>query len=189
MNQLNNLNFFQDKDIELEAEILSKLGLIYTDILVLKNKAKTYYYESFRLAEAMKPKMFTNESWFKRCSSQIKKYQKEVIDEEEKRKEAERKKVINEIQGDLDKIESEAKKGDRVEFIKFVYAKYPAKKQDAKAPTVSKADSNDTIKKALKQALIHYHPDKNGGEEFGFAWHFIAVDISKNLGSLYEGLK
>jgi len=77
---------FIDKDIELEAEIMSKLGLIYTVILKMKDKAKTCYYECFRLAESMKPKLFTHESWFIRASNAIKSYQKEVTDEEEKLK-------------------------------------------------------------------------------------------------------
>jgi len=65
---------------------MSKLGLIYTVILKMKDKAKTCYYECFRLAESMKPKLFTHKSWFIRASNAIKSYQKEVTDEEEKLK-------------------------------------------------------------------------------------------------------
>ena len=52
----------------------------------MKDKAKACYYECFRLAESMKPKLFTHESWFIRASNAIKAYQKEVTDEEEKLK-------------------------------------------------------------------------------------------------------
>lgn len=75
-----------DKDIELEAKIKSKLGYIYKNILKLHHIAMRYFYDSFNLAEAMKPKLFTHESWFIRATNAIKQSQGEKIDEEKKKK-------------------------------------------------------------------------------------------------------
>ena len=68
----------KDKDLELEAEILSNLGLIYADVLKMANRAKTYYYACFSLTESMKPKLFTSHTWYIRCCNAIKIYQKNV---------------------------------------------------------------------------------------------------------------
>jgi hypothetical protein len=68
----------KDKDLELEAEILSKLGLVYAQVLKMTDRAKTCYYACFRLTESMKPKLFTSHSWYIRCCNAIKSYQKNV---------------------------------------------------------------------------------------------------------------
>jgi hypothetical protein len=112
-----------------------------------------------------------------------------VVDEEEKKKEEERKKVESEIAPDLEKIKSIADKKESIPFINFVYEKYPPKVPNFKKPDLKTGSSQADIKKAFKQALIYYHPDKNDGIKYGYPWHFIAVEISKYLGSFYEYLK
>ncbi len=52
--------------LELEAEILSIIGLIYDKVLKLESKGKTYFYTCFSLCESMRPKTFKMHSWFKR---------------------------------------------------------------------------------------------------------------------------
>ena len=87
----------KNKDIELEAEILSKLGLIYKQILKMNDRAKGYFNMCFNLAETMKPKLFTNHSWYKRCCNAIEEYQKMVVREEEEINKNNRAMVIEEI--------------------------------------------------------------------------------------------
>ncbi len=181
----------RDKDIELEAEVLSKLGLVYSRILKMNDRAKTCYYACFNLAESMKPKVFTHHSWYIRCCSAIKEYQKEVIDQENQKEETERKKVEKEIEDDLKELKKQADKEDRISFINFVYEKYPPKLDEKKfkKPNLKTESPIDEIKKVYKKALIHFHPDKNSGAKYGYAWHFIAVEIAKYLGHFYERLK
>ena len=167
----------KDKDLELEAEILSILGHIYTSILKLKEKAKTCYYASIRLAESMRPKLFTTKSWYIRCTNAIKSYQKEVTEEEELEKQKQRDKVKAEIEDDIEIIEEAAKKDSR-SFINFIYEKYPPKNTKQKCACVVNNDtSKDDLKNAFKKAATHYHPDKNLGKDYGFAWFFIIEEV------------
>ena len=181
----------REKDIELEAEVLSRLGLVYSRILKMKDRAKTCYYACFNLAESMKPKIFTHHSWYIRCCNAIKEFQKEVIDKENEKVEMERKKVEKEIENDLKTIKEEADKNERISFISFIYEKYPPKldEKQYKKPALKADSSKEQIRKVFKKGLIHYHPDKNSGEQHGYQWHFIAVEIAKHLGHFYETLK
>jgi hypothetical protein len=97
--------------------------------------------------------------------------------------------VESEIESDLEKIKSIADKKESIPFINFVYENYTPKVANFKNPNLKTGSSKDEIKKAFKKALLYYHPDKNDGITYGYPWHFIAVEISKYLGSFYELLK
>jgi hypothetical protein len=83
----------KDTFIELEAEMLSLLGTIYGRILKLDNRARKYYKACFTLTEALKPKLFTKCKWYKDCMRAIEASQEKVVKDEEKKLEAEKKKV------------------------------------------------------------------------------------------------
>ena len=104
-------------------------------------------------------------------------------------KEKEREKVKDEIATDLENISLEAKKWDKIGFIKFVYEKYPPKNKKIECPNISTETPLDSMKKIYKNALIHYHPDKNLSNDHGFAWYFIVIEIAKHLGAFYETYK
>lgn len=103
--------------------------------------------------------------------------------------EKERDKVKDEIAADLATIKSEADRQDRAKFIKFIYEKYPPKNKKVVCPNIDEDMSNDSYKKVFKKALIHYHPDKNLSDDYGFAWYFTVVEIARHLGAFYERLK
>ena len=104
-------------------------------------------------------------------------------------KEQEREKVKGDIEKDIENINAEAKKRDKPAFVKFIYEKYPPKKKEIKCPTITAETSCDSMKKIFKNALIHYHPDKNLSDDHGYVWYFIVVEIAKHLGALYETYK
>ncbi len=106
---------------------------------------------------------------------------------EDEEKDAEKKKVIDQIQSDLDKIKESGKKLKQKELLQFVYKEYAPKNSAHKIKENIKNDGD--LKKAYKIALTHYHPDKNLAKEHGYAWFFIAEQIAKELGRVYENLK
>ncbi|XP_065684324.1 uncharacterized protein LOC124817936 isoform X1 [Hydra vulgaris] len=177
------------KDIELEAEITSIIGVIYEKILLIKERAKQYYMHALDLAESMKPKLFTAEAWYIRAVNAINKFQKEVVDEEEKAKEVEKEKVISKIKEDLNKIRENSTKSNK-HFLIFIYENYPPKDSDHKLDKNVMEKKNDwCLKEEYKKSLIHYHPDKNKGETYGMEWFFIVDEISKHLGRIYNIMK
>jgi hypothetical protein len=110
-----------------------------------------------------------------------------VVKEENEKLEAEKKKVMDEIKGDLEKIVKAGKDMTRKQFLTFVYKDYAPKNAEH---TLSKELNNDgELKKAYKTALIHYHPDKNSVDKHGYAWFFVSEQCAKELSCIYEGLK
>jgi len=87
----------KNKHIELEAEVLSLLGTLFAKVLKLKERASRCYQACFHLTEALKPKLFTNYKWFKTCVKAIEDSQKESVNEEAKKLEAEMEKVKDKI--------------------------------------------------------------------------------------------
>lgn len=50
------------------------------------------------------------------------------------------------------------------------------------------ADANaDTLKRVLRDALVHYHPDKNG--EHGPEWSVRCEEVFKHLNGKYDRVK
>lgn len=176
----------KEKDVEIEAECLSKIATIYDRVLLCKDQAKAYYYKCFELAESMKPKVSHHFcAWFIKCKAAIERFQKETVQAENEKKELEKKSVLHKIESDLTKINNQFLKKDRAEFIKFVYENYKPKNEQHTLDL--KLIKENELKKALKFALIHYHPDKNTAH--GLEWYFICDEISKNLSNFYELLK
>lgn len=87
----------KDKNIELEAEVLSLLGTIYKNILKLKTRGNKLFKACFNLTESLKPKLFTKYKWYKDCLNAIEASQEEVVKEEEKKLQAEKEKVKDKI--------------------------------------------------------------------------------------------
>jgi len=167
----------REKNIEIEAECLSKIGTIYEKILGMKEQARVCHYNCLELVESMKPKTFTTYVWYIKCIEAVKRYQQEVIEKEECDRQEKRKTVMGKIEADI-KIIKENFTKSKTEFIKFVYEKYPPKKKE------QKLDSNllnTDLKKAFKTALTHYHTDKNSEDTYGLEWYFICEEISKLL--------
>ena len=175
----------RNNDIECEAEVSSELGQIYDEILKIKEKGKEYYQNSFHLAESLKPKIFTKHSWYIKCTAAIIRYQQEAVQKDNKELDEEREKIMSEIKDDIEEIKNKSAKGS-FDFLEFIYKKYPPKNKKHVLP--SKLDSSN-IKESVRNALIHYHPDKNSKQEFGTKWYFISESIAKHLNTFYGMLK
>jgi hypothetical protein len=176
----------RDHDLECEAEVSSDLGYVYDKILKNVKLSKKYFKHAWDLAESLKPKILTKHVWYIRMFNAMKKNQQKVIDEENKKFEAEKAKVLDEIKLDLEEIDKKGANLDSFKFLAFVYQKHPPKR------TTDKLDSplnSSTIKKQLQLSVIHYHPDKNSKDQYGACWYFIADAITKNLTRYYELLK
>jgi hypothetical protein len=161
----------KDHDIELECEILSRIGLIYEKVLKIDKQAEKYYYESFNLAETLKPKILNNFSWYKRCMNGIKKYQDAKKDKEDKEYDEKKNSVLEEIKADIEKIKEENQKSNTYDkyakFIKFIYNTYPPKNESHK---LDEKLLEENLKKTYLYSLTHYHTDKNSEAKFGLKW-------------------
>ena len=73
-------------DVEQEAISISKLALVYHNILLLKPIAKVIVTQVMQMAKSMQPRNFDKEKWFKDASAICSQYQYEQRRVEEKAK-------------------------------------------------------------------------------------------------------
>ncbi|KAJ6644303.1 hypothetical protein Bhyg_09270 [Pseudolycoriella hygida] len=172
----------RDVDIENEALAFSRQGRIFYKILNLRSKAHQYYRASFDLAVTLHPKDMNNVEWFKECKLALEDLQQSKMREEEEKREKERAPYLAQLKPVLDVLKSHS--DDAFKLLKFVYSTHPPKVSfdyDEK-----KLDST-TIKKAVLNAIIQYHPDKQ--VEYDMKWRVLSEEITKYLTARYECLK
>lgn len=102
---------------------------------------------------------------------------------EEKRKDVERQKTIKLLQKELEELDQHTK--DSIDLLKFAYKRFPPK--NPKHVLAAGYDKN--IKKALCQAIHHYHPDKITVKEYGMKRKVLSEEITKRLTNKYNCIK
>jgi hypothetical protein len=166
--------------------VSSQLGYIFEKILNDKDHGKRYYKSCLQLTEALKPKTFTREKWYTRCCDAIRRFQKEIVEREQEELEREKKKVMGEIEADLNEIKLCAEKNQQFIFLELIYKKFKPKNDKHRLPVTLDATN---LKATLKEALCHYHPDRNQAKTYGYAWFFTAEFIAKILSNFYDRMK
>ena len=77
------------------------------------------------------------------------------------------------------------------DFLTVLYKTYPPKKDAQKLALPSNTDSDwqGKMKKALQQAVIHYHPDSVNEEKHGKKCKVFFEEITKFCTQRYEVMK
>eukprot|EP00897_Mesotaenium_endlicherianum_P004470 jgi/Mesen1/4050/ME000213S03075 len=70
-------------------------------------------------------------------------------------------------------------------FLKHVYKEHPPKYEGHQMGEIGKGKTRG----ALRTAILHYHPDKNGARACGAKWHVLCEEITKRLNVKYEYYK
>lgn len=184
----------REVDIEQEAIAESRLGVVYDKVLKLTLRAKAYFTHSFELAESLKPRVFTSQTWFKDCTSALKRYQDEARARDEQEKQKQRAKFMEELGEELEDIR--AYKSRAIPLIKHLYLNYPPKILRWKKPSDEEMEKWESVerkskeyKKLLVKALSVYHPDKVDENHHGKKWKVLCEEITKMLTFHYEGTK
>ncbi|OWF51012.1 uncharacterized protein LOC110449706 [Mizuhopecten yessoensis] len=179
-------------EMEQEAIAASRLGNIYDKVLKMKEKAKEYVMRSIQLAHSMHPRTFNSDEWFKDASNILKKYQDETQADEDAEWNKEREEIKKEMKEQLDELETANKKGD-LEFLDYVYKKFPPKNPLHKELYVLPADTSDIdhskTKKLYQKAVVNYHPDRANVEENGVQWKVMTEEITKLFNCRYNRMK
>ena len=97
------------------------------------------------------------------------------------------------MEKELDLLE-ENKYLDNQGFLIFIYNNFfPKHKQDPvfirsvmSAEVIQEASRSGTMKKLLRNALMHYHPDTVSGDMHGLAWKYFCEEITKVLSSKFN---
>ncbi|CAG0896400.1 unnamed protein product [Darwinula stevensoni] len=169
----------RDRDLENEAIASSKLGLIFIQLLNLKEKGYKLLEYALQLTEALKPRSFVTQPWHQECVKAMSDYQQKRQAEEDAKLAKERAPYIEKLK-DLLQVVKEAADDSPYKLLRHVYSKHPPKKGKLKDPLDA-----STLKKRLKKALVHYHPDKNTVTEHGMEWFVLCEEIYKYLSVKY----
>ena len=145
------LSQVRDKDVELEAEILSIMGTYQLKVLKMpnsRNKAKNYYTKCIELALSLHPKNVTTEKWYKDAEDNLRDLQKDVLKSEHEKDSEEKQKYTKElleVSQFLDDRRSPADYQLKNEILAII-EKYPPKVQGFDAKNFGASDEQDSKK-------------------------------------------
>ena len=88
---------------------------------------------------------------------------------------------MKELAGDIRKLQ-EASEDVQI-FLRYIYKAHPPKKSEHKLDET--LIESDQIKKAIKTAILHYHPDKLS-DKLGRKWLVLSEEITKFLTNMYR---
>ena len=186
-------------DIETEAIALAKRGRVYAKVLRNENLARPLLVQATTLAASLAPRSFYGVAWYDECVRQLKVYQDATADAdaraEARRRQAELRQqepIRRKLKAELAALEKYALDNNAYQLLKHVYDKYEPRlalyENNAAAVKKRVADANaDTLKRVLRDALVHYHPDKNG--EHGPEWSVRCEEVFKHLNGKYDRVK
>ncbi|XP_028392853.1 uncharacterized protein LOC114517357 [Dendronephthya gigantea] len=177
----------REKDVEFEAIGHSRLGRVYDQVLKLKNKAKENFMRCLELVNSMYPRVFTTEKWYQEATETLKRYQQETVRKEEEAWSTEKQEILLELKDDIKKLEELSE--DAGDLLRHIYKAYPPKNKSHKLNESLLSGANRNVKKALRDSLLHYHPDRLQAKNLGKKWVVLCEEITKYLNRKYEVYK
>eukprot|EP00794_Sanderia_malayensis_P003083 gene3083-3548_t len=181
-------------DMETEGTAVSRIGRVYFKVLNMKSKARENFQKAIQLGLSLHPRVMTAEAWFKESTETLAAFQKEQVEQEDQKWNEERQKYIDELKDVLKELKEKAAMSD-VEFLKLLYKKHPPIKKGHVLPkdlpdvTDGYPKFSDGLKKILRNAIIHYHPDRCDTKQHGEKRKVLNEEITKLLTKKYEVLK
>lgn len=94
----------REVDVENEAIAVSRQARLFDKVFKMKIRAKQYYQLAFHLAQTLFPRDLSMATWFQECKNAIERYQKETLEEEQKRKESDDRPYLVKMKKELDKL-------------------------------------------------------------------------------------
>ena len=177
----------REKDVEFEAIGHSRLGRVYDQVLKLKVKAKENFMRCLELCNSMYPRVFTSEKWYQEATEALNWYQQETVRKEEEAWSTEKNAILLELKADIKKLEELST--DAEALLRHIYKVHPPKNKDHKLNESFLSGENRNVKKALRESLLHYHPDRLKAKDLGKKWIVLCEEITKYLNRKYEVYK
>ena len=177
----------REKDVEFEAIGHSRLGRVYDQVLKLKVKAKENFLRCLELCNSMYPRVFTTDKWYQEATEALNRYQQETIRKEEEAWSVEKNAILLELKEDIKKLEELSTNAE--DLLRHIYKAHPPKNKEHKLNESFLTGENRNVKKALRESLLHYHPDRLKAKDLGKKWIVLCEEITKYLNRKYEVYK
>ncbi|XP_071949809.1 uncharacterized protein [Antedon mediterranea] len=179
----------REKDVELEAIAMSRIGAIYDIVLKLKFKARPYFKGAITLAHSLHPRVLTHKDWYQVCAQTLESYQVQTVAEETTAWMKEREETLEKLKLVIAKFKY---MDDKYDCLVYIYKNHPPKNAEHKLPEdlPKKSKIEETrLKKLVQKAIVHYHPDNNSIEKYDKEWHVLCEEITKVLTHKYNCMK
>ena len=174
----------RERDVETEAEINSKIGCVYYDVLKMPKKSKNYLQVSITMALSLGRNM-NDIPWYDQANNFLRNIQEEEMKKDDADY-AKKRQLFREMrEKELEEIKKTREEKSAQVFLKFILEKYPSKIQTIVLTEQMLETSN--MKRTLLNVIRLYHPDKQ--PQTDRIWCFMAEEISKYLNSIYEAYK
>lgn len=178
------LRVTEEKHLENEAIALSRIGKSYSSVLKMEKKAHPYHFQSIKIALALMSARIASSEWYIYSSEAVKKHQEGVVEQEMKENAKNRRGSEERMKEKISAVKSEGDKSAQ-SFLKYIYEKYPH--PDVTKQLLLPLGSPETVKAALKKAIVVYHPDSNLQQSED--WQVLCEEITKILNGKYEFFK
>ena len=187
----------------------SHLGRMYEKVIKMEDVANKLYLSAIHHADVVthtSGATFFNKEWYQTAKKGIEEYRKKRLAFDSAQVAAVREPTLIILKPRLDAIlaamtpfDSKAYRAHAV--ILFLYKNEPPKEKNTGTgvgvPSSSSTaenlvldrDDKDAMKKAIRNAVASYHPDKQVNKESGIEWHVLCEEITKHLNNLYEYFK
>jgi hypothetical protein len=175
----------REKDLEAEAKASSRLARVHGRVLKDELHASTYSRRVMELALAMVPRPVNHEPWYQEARQLLEQYQAEAVAKDEQERAEKRRPLLEELKPELEALKAAAVKGYHV-LLEHLYEKHPPKRADHR---MTEKPNADNAKNLLKQAILHYHPDKQWASQLEPKWCVLCEEIVKELNNKYYCFK
>ena len=143
----------QERDVEGEAIAYARLGAVYRRVLKMDELAKRCFRRSLELATTIHANLHSFD-WYNETATAVQFYRDEDERKAEREHRASRAGILEELKGVLDALEEAEGKGAAA-FLEHVYTTHPPKNE------AHKRKPEDSLRKQMRSAASHYHPDHN----------------------------
>jgi hypothetical protein len=171
-------------DIELEANICSKIGCAVKNYLKDMKKAQKILTHCISLGLSLQHRNAHTEDWYKKAYNCLQDVRKKIVQEEEIEKSKDKVNIKKELVDIFAELNKKAE-GDHAEFIKFILEKHKPK-EDLNF-NVDEQVKKTNIKKVLTKVIAMYHPDKISDTEM--RKKILFEEIAKLLNNKYSECK
>ncbi|CUF46731.1 Hypothetical protein, putative, partial [Bodo saltans] len=115
-----------DMHVDIEAELLSEIGYIWSNILKVKEAAHRAYRASLLCAHACSPREFISHPWFKRARDSEEAFQHEEALEEKRKKDEADAPFLKELKPELIALKALSANSTPIDAaLKYIIATYP----------------------------------------------------------------
>ena len=166
-------------DMESESVAAAMLGRLLHRCMKLNDAGHKYYRHAIDGAAALHPRQFHQCVWYQHAMNGLNDLQKEIWEKDAKKKDEERKPILEELKEELEAIKKAADES-AYKLLAHLFETHIPKVEGWKKPVPATAENG---KKQFLDAIRWYHPDKN--TQHGLKWEVLCEEITKHLNAKY----